>query len=118
MKPDSIQIHGLELQTHIGVPAAERAAPQTVLCDLELTPPRPFEEMNDRIEATVDYDRLARRLRETAAAGPRHLIEQLAADLAAITLGEFDVLAVEIRIRKFILPETEHVAVRLYRQRG
>jgi dihydroneopterin aldolase len=50
-----------------------------------------------------------------AAAKPRRLIETLAAELAQVVLEEFAAAQVQITLRKRILPQTDHVAVRLVR---
>jgi len=45
------------------------------------------------------------------------LIEKLAADIAELMLTEFHPRAVTVEVRKFIIPETRYVAVRLRRAR-
>ncbi len=109
--PDTIEIRGLRLPTHIGVPADERATAQTVLADLVLTPATSFSDLADRIDATVDYAAVTTRIETLAADHPRHLIETLAEEVARSILTEFDVTQVTVTIRKHILPNTEHVAV-------
>lgn len=117
LPPDQILIRGLELWPRVGVPEEERAAPQKLLLDLALSLETRFEAMDDRIEETVDYDSLSRALKAEAASGERRLIETLAADLAAFALEAPRVVSVRITLRKFILPDTEHVAVELHRRR-
>jgi len=116
MIQDSIEIHGLQASTHIGVPDAERAAVQNVKFDLLLVPKQGFEEMADEIGETVDYAAVTERVREISAARPRQLIEVLAADVAEALLVEYPIAVVEIKVRKFILPEVEYVAVHLLRE--
>ena len=118
MERDWIEIRGLRVATHIGVPDAERAEPQQLLVDVRMQPRRNFSEMPDAIGATVDYFAVAQRLAALAAERPRQLIERLADDLAATVLREFAVRRVEVTVRKFILPETEHVAVHCVRERN
>lgn len=118
MSGDWIEIRGLEVDTHIGVPAAERAAPQRLLVDLRLQPRRRFSEMPDAIEATVDYFALAQRVIALAAGRPRQLIETLADDIAGTVLREAAVRRVEVTVRKFILPNAEFVAVHCTRERN
>lgn len=118
MSGDWIEIRGLEIDTHIGVPAAERAAPQRLLVDLRLQPQRLFSEMPDSIAATVDYFAVTQRVVALAAERPRQLIETLASDIAAVVLREAAVQCVEVTVRKFILPNTEFVAVHCARERN
>jgi dihydroneopterin aldolase len=116
--PDQIHLTNLQLRCHIGVPDEERAAPQLLHADVVIHSRVPFEAMQDDIAQTIDYADVTARLEQIAAQKPRRLIETLAADLAACVLTEFAALAVEITIKKRILPQTDHVAVRLFRQAG
>lgn len=115
LPPDEIRISALRLTTHIGVPEAERAGSQVLEADVTLRIRRRFEAMNDDIAATIDYAAVAARLQQIAAERPRRLIETLAAELAACVLEEFQAIGVTIELRKRILPDTDHVAVRLVR---
>lgn len=115
--PDQIHLVHLQLRCHIGVPDKERAAPQLLHADVVIYSRLPFEAMQDDIAQTIDYAAVSVRLEEIAAEKPRQLIETLAADLAACVLSEFAAAAVEITIKKRILPQTDHVAVRLFRER-
>lgn len=113
--PDEIRIAALRLTTHIGVPEAERAESQVLEADVTLRIAGRFEEMKDDIAATIDYAAVAARLQALAAERPRRLIETLAAEMAACAMEEFHAVGVSIELRKRILPETDHVAVRLVR---
>ncbi len=113
--PDEIHISGLRLTTHIGVPDEERAGSQVLEADVVLRINGRFEAMNDEIDATIDYAAVAARLQALAAERPRKLIETLAAELAACVLQEFGAAGVTIELRKHILPDTNHVAVRIVR---
>lgn len=114
---DEIVIHALKVETHIGVPDEERTEPQTLLINLVLTPANTFECLEDDIARTVDYDAVARRVAVWAAERPRRLIETLADEIACRLLADFAVRRAVIEIRKFILPQTEYVAVRCTRER-
>ena len=118
MEHDWIEIRGLRIRTHIGVPDAERAEAQQLLVDVRMRPLRNFSRMPDSIAATVDYFAVSQRITALAAEKPRQLIERLADDIAATVLGEFAVRRIEVTVRKFILPETEHVAVHCVRERN
>jgi 7,8-dihydroneopterin aldolase/epimerase/oxygenase len=118
MTDDFIEIRGLEIDPHIGVPDAERASPQRLLVDLRLQPQRDFSRMADAIGATVDYFALAQRVVTVAAGRPRLLIETLADELATTVLREFALRRVEVTVRKFILPNAEFVAAHCGRERN
>jgi dihydroneopterin aldolase len=113
--PDEIRISALRLTTHIGVPDEERATSQVLEADVTLRIAGRFEAMNDEISATIDYAAVAARLQELAAERPRRLIETLAAEMAACVMEEFQAVGVTLDLRKRILPDTDHVAVRLVR---
>lgn len=113
--PDEIRIAGLRLHTHIGVPDEERAEPQTLEADIVIRVAGRFEAMADEISATIDYAAAAARLQQLAASKPRRLIETLAAEMAECMLSEFHAAGVTVDLRKRILPETDHVAVRVVR---
>lgn len=113
---NEIRIRGLKLECHIGVPEEERATVQTLLVDLTIVPLTAFDELNDDIERTVDYDAVCRRLAVIASDHPRQLIETLAVDLARTVITEFPATEALVEIRKFILPQTDHVGV-AYRAR-
>jgi dihydroneopterin aldolase len=113
--PDQIHLTGLQLRCHIGVPDEERAAPQLLHADVVLHLRARFEDMADELSHTIDYAAVATRLEQVAAAKPRRLIETLAAELAQVVLEEFAAAQVQITLRKRILPQTDHVAVRLVR---
>lgn len=117
-EPDRIEVHGLRVRSCIGVPDAERDAPQELLVDLRLFPQFSFSQMPDAIAATVDYAHVAGRVSAIAAGRPRQLIETLAEEIAAALLRDYPLIRVEVRVRKFILPNTDFVAVRCVRERN
>ncbi len=114
-KKDSILIADLELSAHIGVPDLERAEMQRLTLNLTLSPCRGFSDLGDDIQKTVDYFVLTRQVRKLAAERPRKLIETLAEEIAAFVLREFPLAEVEVELRKYILPDTAFVGVRVHR---
>lgn len=118
MTRDWIEIRGLRIESHIGVPDDERASTQGLLVDVRIQPLRDFSAMPDALEATADYFAISERIKTLAGARPRKLIETLADEIASTVLREFAVLRAEVTVRKFILPDTEHVAVHCERERN
>jgi dihydroneopterin aldolase len=112
---DAILVSGLELSARIGVPEVERAEPQRLTVSLVLLPSAPLTQLNDDLGRTVDYYALTRRVRQIAGERPRKLIETLAEDICTCILEEFSVRSLEVELRKYILPDTEFVAVRMAR---
>jgi len=115
---DQIVVSQLELSAHIGVPDEERIEAQRLTVSLKLVPKRGFTGLGDEIANTVDYFALTRRVRQLAAERPRKLIETLVEEIAECVLGEFAVRSVEVELRKYILADTEYVAVRISRGEG
>ncbi len=117
MPPDTIEIRRLHVTTHIGVPDDERAAPQTLLVTVKMTPGQSFDGLADEITRTIDYYAVSLEIEALAAARPRRLIETLATDIASHLLGHHPLVKVAITIEKHILPNTECVAVHIERER-
>lgn len=112
---DAIQIFALELSARVGVPDEERNEPQRLTANLSIFPMKGFVALDDCIENTVDYFALSRRVKQVAAERPRKLIETLGEEICACILEEFAVSGVTVELRKYILPDTEYVAVCLSR---
>ena len=115
---DRILIDSLELSSCIGVPDEERAAAQRLTVNLVLEPVRGFSALGDALETTVDYFRVCEEVKALSLVRPRRLIETLAEDIAALLLARFALQAVEVELRKYILPDTAFVAVALRRERA
>lgn len=116
-QPDQILISRLELSTRIGATEAERSQPQRVLASIVLEPKVGFADLNDELVRTVDYDAAAQAAKALASSGTRVLIETLAQELADILMKSFALSAVEVELRKFILPDTEFTGVHIRRER-
>ena len=116
--PDRILIGHLELSSFIGVPDDERASAQRLTANLVLKPIRGFSDLGDALENTVDYFRVCEEVKALALARPRRLIETLAEDIAAHLLTHFPLRAVEVELRKYILPDTAYVAAVLRREQA
>lgn len=114
-EPDEICIAALELQACVGVPDDERSKPQRLTVSLTMVPAQDFTGLADDLARTVDYAAVALAIRELASVRPRRLIETLAEEIAQLVLARFACRHVTLELRKFILPETEYVAVRLRR---
>jgi len=113
---DRILIEALELSSFLGVPDEERTTAQRLTVSLVLEPIRDFRALDDRIENAVDYFILCEFVKSLSQARPQRLIETLAEEIATGLLARFPLHAVEVELRKFILPDTQFVAVRIRRE--
>ena len=111
--PATLSIVDLKLSCHLGVPAAERRKPQAVLCSAWFpVPSLASAARSDDLRNTVDYHALSKVLRAEARRIPRKLLERLATDMARVACRRFRLPWIEIELKKFILPETQHVSLR------
>ncbi len=114
---DTITLCDLEVFYCVGVPDAERAQPQRLLLTIKLTHDFTAAAAADDLTRTIDYYAVSRRLLNYGEGRSWRLIEKLAADIAATLLTEFQPATVCVEVKKFIIPEARHVAVRLTRSR-
>ncbi len=114
-RPDQIIISQLGISTFIGATEEERRKPQRLRVSVVMEPSASFSTMADRLENTVDYAAVSNAIKSLAATGQRLLIETLAEEIASMLLGCHPLTAVEVELRKYILPDTEFVAVRIRR---
>jgi len=112
---DQIVISELEVFFRVGVTAAERAKPQRLLLTVELDHDVTAAAAQDRLQKTIDYQAVAARLADFGRRRNWKLIETLAVEMAEMVLREFKPKRVTLEIKKFILPKTRHVAVRVTR---
>ena len=113
---DKISIAEIEVECRIGVPDVERSAPQRLLISLELEKDFSDAARADDLTKTIDYHAVWLRVEEICSEKERRLIETLAEEIAESILREFSPETVRVEIRKFILPETHHVAVCIERR--
>jgi FolB domain-containing protein len=115
---DTITIRELEVHYHVGVPDAERARPQRLLLTLEMEHDCSAAAAADDLTRTIDYFAVTRRLIALGEGRSWKLIETLAVEIAGLVLGEFGASRVAVEVRKFIVPETRWVSVRVERPAG
>lgn len=114
---DIIEIKDLEVFFRIGVPDAERANPQKLLITIQLFTDFNEAARTDDVQHTVDYYELTQSLIRWGNSREWKLIETLASNIADWILDRHEIAGVEIEIKKFILPNTRHVGVKIRRDR-
>ncbi|MEN9574890.1 MAG: hypothetical protein RL514_2745 [Verrucomicrobiota bacterium] len=115
MPTDTITLIDLEVHYHVGVPDAERAQPQRLLLTVEMQHDFTRAAAGDDLRETIDYYAVSRRLLTFGEGRSWKLIEKLAADIAVLVLADFGAEAVSVEVKKFIIPETRYISVRLKR---
>ena len=113
---DEIRIEELDLWARIGVPEEERAAPQRLTVSLILQPRAGFRDLQDDLARSVDYAAVCAHLEEFVRGRTDKLLETLTDAIAEHLLQEFPLARVEVELRKFVLPQTRHVAARVVRE--
>lgn len=112
---DTITIKDLEVSYHIGVPDAERAAPQRLLISVAMEHDIRAAAASDDLTRTIDYYAVCQRLKKLGEGRSWRLIETLADEIARVVMQEFGPPRVQVEVKKFIIPETRHVSVQVTR---
>jgi len=116
---DIIRVVDLEVFAIVGVPDAERRAPQRLLISLELSVDSfSHAASTDNLAWTINYANVAEHVKQVTARRARKLIETLAEDLAFDLLKNFPIKKIGLEIKKFILPDAQYVSVKIERSHG
>lgn len=112
---DTITIQDLEVRYRVGVPDDERAQPQRLLITVVMQHDFGPAAATDDLRHTIDYYAVTQRLLRLGEGRSWRLIESLAVEIAELILREFRPALVAVEIKKFIIPETEYVSVKVRR---
>lgn len=116
-RTDFVLIKGLACRARVGVPERERRRQQMVLIDLRLALDLRKAGRSDRVEETVDYAGVARRVKQLVEGRPFRLVEAMAESAAREVLARFKVRRVRVRVRKFSVPGAVSVGAEITRGR-
>lgn len=97
---DRVFIEGLQIDALIGIYDWERRIRQTLRFDLEMAFDNRKPAATDRIEDTLDYKAVSKRLIEYVSASGFGLVETLAERCCELILAEFDVASVRLKLSK------------------
>ena len=97
---DIVFIEDLRIDTVIGIYDWERRIRQTIALDIEMQFDNTRPAASDRIEDTLDYKAVSKRLIAFVEAAEFQLVETLAEHCASIILAEFAVSHVRLRLSK------------------
>lgn len=97
---DIIYLSDLRIETIVGINDWERRTPQTVVLDMEMAGDVRKAAAADRIEGTIDYKAVAKRVMAFVGESEFQLVETLAEGIAAILMEEFGVPWCRVRLNK------------------
>jgi len=97
---DIVYIKELQVETVIGIYDWEREIRQLVSLDLEMGADISRAAQSDRIEDTLDYKAVAKRLIGFIGDSEFELVETMAEQIATLVLNEFNVPWLRLRLSK------------------
>lgn len=97
---DKIFLSALTVECIVGIWDWERRVKQTVIIDLEMATDIRRAAASDRIEDTIDYKKVAKRLLAFVGESQFNLVETLAEQIARVVVTEFGVSWVKVRLNK------------------
>ena len=97
---DKIFLNALTTECIVGIWDWERKVKQTVVIDLEMACDVRRAAASDRIEDTIDYKAVSKRLLSFVGDSQFHLVETLAEQIAKIIVTEFGVAWTRVRLNK------------------
>ena len=112
---DRIIIKDLEVFYHVGVPDEERAHAQRLLLTVEMEHDFSASAASDDLTQTINYFAVSQKLLGFGVGRSWKLIEKLAVDIADTVLKDFGAKSVSVEVKKFIIPQTQYVAVQIRR---
>jgi len=112
-----INIVDLEVFYCVGVGDEERATPQRLLLTIEMAYDFSSAAVSDRVERTIDYYAVCQKLLVYGENRSWKLLEKLVTNLCDYILGEFKAQAVNITVKKYVIPQARHVSVQLSKSR-
>lgn len=116
---DVVFLHGVRIDTVIGIWEWERRLKQTLILDLDMGTDLSRAGHSDAIEDTIDYKAVTKRIFKLADERAFFLVEALAETLAQILLVEFGLVWVRIKInKKGAVRQVRDVGVIIERSRG
>ncbi len=106
---DKIHIKGISCQAYVGVPPQERENPQEVVVDLTLSLNLETAAQTDRVESTVDYQKIVEKVEHAISERPFQLLEALTSHVCQSLLTDTRIKIALVKIRKFPEPLRDRI---------
>jgi dihydroneopterin aldolase len=97
---DRVFLHGLEIETYIGIYDWEQERKQKVIIDLDMASDVARAAKTERIEDALDYKAVAKRLVSFVSGRRFQLVETMAEAIATILRDEFRIPWVRVKVNK------------------
>lgn len=111
-------VRDLEVMASIGIYDFEKAKPQRVVVNIELSVPETPAALNDNIDNVVSYETVANNVKKIIQSGHLELVETLAELIAASCLEDGRVAVARVRVEKpDIIANARSVGVEILRYR-
>ncbi len=115
---DAIFVRDLRIEALIGIHRRERHVRQTLSIDLDIGLPGAAVFASDKVADTIDYEKVANRIRELGASGQYRLVETFADRVAALLIDDFGAPWCKVSAAKLgILANAKLVGVVIERKR-
>jgi dihydroneopterin aldolase len=112
-----IAIVDLEVHYCVGLTDEERAQPQRLLLTVDMTLDFSAAALTDRIEKTINYQKVVDELLAFGEKRNWKLIEKLVSNIADRILTEYEPESVFVEAKKFVIPQARYVAVAITRNK-
>ncbi|MDI6791828.1 MAG: dihydroneopterin aldolase [bacterium] len=118
---DKIIVNGIVFYGYHGTSEAERELGQKFLVDIEVKADLSLAGRSDKLEDTIDYQRVCSLVKEVEESKKYRLLEALAHDIASAVLKQFPMIQeVMVRVKKPQVPIAglvDYVAIEIIRNR-
>jgi len=97
---DIVFLHGLQVDCVVGLWDWERAIRQRIIIDLDMATDIEKTAASGKLEDTIDYSAVSKRIHTLVVEGKFELVETMAEKIAETLMGEFRIPWCRVRINK------------------
>ena len=109
---DIIFLHEIKIDLIIGIYDWERKIPQTVILDIDIGLPNCHAARSDKVEDTIDYGDVVKRIEASLVDKQFSLVEALAEHIAQLILQKYKAPWVKVAVTKLgLIKNVKHLGV-------